>query len=85
MNVYVGNLPWSTTDEDLKNLFEEHGRVQSAKVIIDRDTDRSRGFGFVEMGSDNEARGAIEALNGTSMDGRALTVNEARPRENSRR
>src|ERR1700692_1782283 len=82
MKLYVGNLPYSMTDSDLQQLFEQHGSVQSAQVIIDRDTGRSKGFGFVEMGSDEEAQGAIDALNGKpEASGRILTVNEARPRE----
>jgi RNA recognition motif-containing protein len=69
------------TDDDLRQLFEEHGAVQSANVIMDRDTGRSRGFGFVEMPNDQEAEAAIAALNGKNVDGRNLTVNEAKPRE----
>jgi len=80
MNIYVGNLPWSMTDQDLRGLFEAHGRVDSAKVISDRDTGQSRGFGFVEMPENDEANAAIEALNNYESDGRRLTVNEARPR-----
>ena len=79
--LYVGNLSYETTDSDLQNLFSPHGMVQSAQVIMDRDTGRSKGFGFVEMGNNNEAQAAISALNGKEADGRALTVNEARPRE----
>jgi len=79
--VYVGNLSYGTTDSDLQGMFEEFGTVQSAQVITDRDTGRSKGFGFVEMSSDQEAQAAINALNGKDMDGRALTVNEAKPRE----
>jgi len=79
--LYVGNLAYSLGDEELEQLFAAHGTVQSAKVIVDRDTGRSKGFGFVEMGSDQEAQAAISALNGKEIDGRALTVNEARPRE----
>jgi RNA recognition motif-containing protein len=79
--LYVGNLAWGVTDDDLRQLFEEHGAVQSANVIMDRDTGRSRGFGFVEMPNDQEADAAIAALNGKNHDGRNLTVNEARPRE----
>jgi RNA recognition motif-containing protein len=78
--LYVGNLSYGTTDSDLQQLFGEHGTVQSAQVIMDRDTGRSKGFGFVEMGSDQEAQAAIAALNGKEIDGRALTVNEARPK-----
>jgi RNA recognition motif-containing protein len=79
--LYVGNLAYSVTDSALEQLFETHGTVQSAQVIMDRDTGRSKGFGFVEMGSDQEAQAAIAALNGKDVDGRNLTVNEARPRE----
>src|SRR3989442_6339785 len=79
--LYVGNLPYSVSDSDLQQMFEAHGTVQSAQVIMDRDTGRSKGFGFVEMGSDAEAQAAISAMNGKEVDGRALTVNEARPKE----
>jgi cold-inducible RNA-binding protein len=79
--LYVGNLPYSVSDSDLQQMFEEHGTVQSAQVIMDRDTGRSKGFGFVEMGSDAEAQAAIQAKHGTEIEGRALTVNEARPKE----
>jgi RNA recognition motif-containing protein len=78
--LYVGNLAYGVTDSDLEQLFAAHGTVQSAQVIMDRDTGRSKGFGFVEMGSDAEAQAAIQALNGKESDGRALTVNEARPK-----
>ena len=78
--LYVGNLAYGVTDADLLRLFEAHGTVQSAQVIMDRDAGRSKGFGFVEMGSDQEAQTAIAALGGKEMDGRALTVNEARPK-----
>jgi cold-inducible RNA-binding protein len=78
--LYVGNLAYGVTDADLQRLFEVHGTVQSAQVIMDRDTGRSKGFGFVEMGSDQEAQAAIAALGGKDMNGRALTVNEARPK-----
>jgi RNA recognition motif-containing protein len=78
--LYVGNLTYGVTDSDLQTMFEAHGTVQSAQVIMDRDTGRSKGFGFVEMGSDAEAQAAIAALNGKEVDGRALTVNEARPK-----
>ena len=78
--LYVGNLAYGVTDADLQRLFEVHGTVQSAQVIMDRDTGRSKGFGFVEMGSDQEAQAAIQALSGKEVDGRALTVNEARPK-----
>ena len=80
--LYVGGLPFSVTDERLKELFESHGTVESAKVITDRYTDRSRGFGFVEMSTEQEAEQAIQALNGTELEGRSLTVNESKPREN---
>jgi cold-inducible RNA-binding protein len=79
--LYVGNLSYEVTDNDLQSLFEPHGTVQSAQVIMDRDAGRSKGFGFVEMNSDQEAQAAIAALNGQESNGRALTVNEARPRE----
>jgi cold-inducible RNA-binding protein len=81
VKIYVGNLPFSTRDEELKALFEQHGEVESAKVITDRETGRSRGFGFVEMKDDSAGAQAIEALNGTENGGRKLVVNEARPRE----
>jgi RNA recognition motif-containing protein len=79
--LYVGNLSYNATGSDLEQLFSQHGTVQSAEVIADRDTGRSKGFGFVQMGSDEEAQAAISALNGQQHDGRALTVNEAKPRE----
>ena len=79
--LYVGNLSYDLTSSDLQQLFETHGTVQSAEVIADRMSGRSRGFGFVEMGSDEEAQAAIGALNGEDHGGRALTVNEAKPRE----
>jgi RNA recognition motif-containing protein len=78
--LYVGNLAYGITDGDLEQMFAPHGTVQSAQVIMDRDTGRSKGFGFVEMGSDAEAQAAIAALNGQQRDGRSLTVNEARPK-----
>lgn len=77
MNIYVGNLPFSTTEEDLRALFEAHGEVSEASVIMDRQTGRSRGFGFVLMPDDNAAQAAIEALHGQSMEGRDLRVNPA--------
>lgn len=80
MNIYVGNLPFSAVGADLEELFGEYGQVDSAAVISDRETGRSRGFGFVEMADDNEARKAIEELDGADFDGRNLSVNEARPR-----
>ena len=79
--LYVGNLSYDTTDSDLQNLFAAHGTVQSAQVIKDRETGRSKGFGFVELDSGAQAQAAIAALNGQEVNGRALTVNEARPRE----
>ncbi|MCS6796945.1 MAG: RNA-binding protein [Myxococcota bacterium] len=81
MRLYVGNLPFSTTDADLRQLFEEHGSVREASVVTDRDSGRSRGFGFVLMDDPAQARAAIETLNGYMLGGRSLTVNEARPRE----
>ena len=79
--LYVGNLAYGVTDSDLEAMFGAHGTVQSAQVIMDRETGRSKGFGFVEMSSDQEAQAATAGLNGQQKDGRALTVNEARPRE----
>jgi RNA recognition motif-containing protein len=79
--LYVGNLSYNTNSSDLEQLFAAHGTVQSAEIIADRDTGRSKGFGFVQMGSDAEAQAAIAALNGQEHDGRQLTVNEAKPRE----
>ena len=79
--LYVGNLSYDTTSSQLEQMFGPHGTVKSAEVIQDRDTNRSKGFGFVQMGSDGEAQAAIAALNGQQQDGRALTVNEAKPRE----
>lgn len=79
--LYVGNLSYSTSDAELRKLFEEYGTVESAQVIMDRDSGRSKGFGFVEMSNAQEAQSAIDALNGQEVGGRALTVNEARPRE----
>ena len=79
--LYVGNLPYSFRDEDLQRAFSAHGNVNSAKVMMERDTGRSKGFGFVEMGSDAEAQAAISALHGQQQGGRALVVNEARPME----
>jgi RNA recognition motif-containing protein len=80
-NIYVGNLTWDSTADDLLALFQSYGAVARAQVITDRETGRSRGFGFVEMDNDEEAQTAIDALNGTPYRGRPLTVNEARPRE----
>ncbi len=79
--LYVGNLGYNIEKNDLEQMFAAHGTVTSVQVIMDRDSGRSKGFGFVEMGSEGEAQAAIEALNGKSIDGRALTVNEARPQE----
>ena len=82
MKLYVGNLTYEVNDAGLEQMFAAHGSVKSAQVIMDRDTGRSKGFGFVEMTNDNEARAAIAALNGQQVEGRSLSVNEARPREN---
>lgn len=79
--LYVGNLPYSFRDEDLQQAFSQHGTVSSAKVMMERDTGRSKGFGFVEMGSDAEAQAAINGMNGQQFGGRGLVVNEARPME----
>ena len=79
--LYVGNLPYTVRDEDLQQSFSEFGSVTSAKVMMERDTGRSKGFGFVEMGSDAEAQAAIKGMNGQSLGGRSVTVNEARPME----
>ena len=78
--LYVGNLPWSTNSASLEGMFAQHGAVRSAEVISDRETGRSRGFGFVEMETEEGSQAAIQALNGAEMEGRALTVNEARER-----
>ncbi|MCW5900270.1 MAG: RNA-binding protein [Flavobacteriales bacterium] len=80
MNIYVANVPYSVKDQDLRELFEPYGEVTSAKIIMDKVTNRSRGFGFVEMSDDNAGRTAIEATNGKNFHGRDLVVNEARPR-----
>src|SRR5262249_34363911 len=80
-NIYVGNLVWTASSDDLYALFQEHGKVTRAQVIMDRETGRSRGFGFVEMENDGEAQKAIDALNGADFKGRPLTVNEAKPRD----
>lgn len=80
-NIYVGNLPFSVTVEDVRDLFGAYGTVESVNLITDRETGRLRGFGFVEMGSPQEASTAIAELNGSNMNGRTLTVNEARPRQ----
>jgi len=79
--LFVGSLPFSTTDEELEQLFAEYGKVNSARVITDRETRRSKGFGFVEFENDEEGKAAEQALNGKDFGGRSLTVNEARPRE----
>ncbi|HOF19240.1 MAG TPA: RNA-binding protein [Phycisphaerae bacterium] len=79
-NIYVGNLPYSVNDAELQQMFSEHGAVKSAKVVMDRETGRSRGFGFVEMPDDAEAQAAIAAMNGQDMDGRKLVVNVAKPK-----
>lgn len=81
MNIYVGNLSYSATDEDLRTAFSAYGTVKSASVIMDRTTGQSRGFGFVEMATKSEGDAAIEGLNGKDLKGRALRINEARPRE----
>ncbi len=81
MNIYVGNLSWQMTDEQLRDTFSEFGNVKSAKIIFDKYTNRSKGFGFVEMDNDEEAKKAIEELNEKEVMGRALRVNEAKPRE----
>lgn len=79
--LFVGSLSWGVNDDQLKDFFSEVGTVVSATVIVDRETNRSKGFGFVEMSSDEEAKAAVDQLNGKELDGRAVTVNEARPRE----
>lgn len=81
MNIYVGNLNFDTTEDDLKQAFEQYGQVESVKIISDRYTGRSKGFGFIEMPGDDEARAAIEGLDGSDLGGRNLKVNEAKPRE----
>jgi len=81
MDIYVGNLPWSASEQELADSFGEHGAVEKATIIVDRDSGRSKGFGFVTMNNNDEANAAIDALNGTDLGGRALKVNEARPRE----
>ena len=85
MKIYAGNLSYSVTSEDLRTAFEEFGTVDSAEVILDRDTNRSKGFGFTEMSNDEEARAAIAGLNGKDMDGRSLNVSEARPKRTESR
>ncbi len=81
MNIYVGNLPYSTDRDELRAVFEQYGEVSSARVVADRETGRSRGYGFVEMPNAEQAQAAIEALNGKEIGGRKAVVNEARPRE----
>jgi RNA recognition motif-containing protein len=81
LNIYVGNLSFDTSEDELRNAFASYGAVTSARVATDRETGRARGFGFVEMSSDAEAQAAIRGLNGSNLQGRALNVNEARPRE----
>ena len=80
MNIYVGNLSWNLKDQDLSNLFASHGEVVSAKIVLDKFTNRSKGFGFVEMANDDQAQAAITALNGSEVDGRNIVVNESRPK-----
>lgn len=81
MNIYVGNLSWNLKDQDLANLFTPYGEVASAKIVMDKFTQRSKGFGFVEMSNDEQAQAAIAQLNGSEVDGRNLVVNESRPKE----
>ncbi len=81
MNLYVGNLSFDTDEQSLRQLFADYGNVSSARIITDRETGRSRGFGFVELDDDSAALKAVTELNGTELDGRTLTINEARPRE----
>ena len=81
MNIFVGNLPYTVTDRDLRSAFEAHGQVTSASVILDKQTGKSRGFGFIEMPNKDEGTAAVEALNETELKGRAIRVNEAQPRE----
>lgn len=85
MNIYVGNLSYKVSDNDLKETFEKFGEVASAKVITDRNTGRSKGFGFVEMENDSEAQNAIDDLDGTEMDGRTIKVNKAKPKPSGNR
>ncbi|MFV0553144.1 MAG: RNA recognition motif domain-containing protein [Mangrovibacterium sp.] len=81
MNIYVSNIPFAVSNEELEDLFANYGEVSSARIIVDKESRRSRGFGFVEMDNDADAKAAIEALNGKEVKGRALNVNEARPRD----
>jgi RNA recognition motif-containing protein len=85
MDIYVGNLPYAATDPDLQELFEQYGKVTSARVILDRMSGRSKGFGFIEMPEQNEAQAAIDALNGSDMMGRAIRVNESQPKPRGER
>ena len=85
MNIYVANIPWKATEDELRNLFAGYGEVTSAKIVIDKFTQRSRGFGFIEMRDDSAARNAISQLNGADFMGKNLVVNEARPRTDSPR
>ena len=80
MNIYIGNLPYSTSEDDLRDLFATHGEVSSVNIIIDRDSGRSKGFGFVEMPDKSQAESAINAINQSDVNGRSVRVNEARPR-----
>ena len=80
MNIYVGNISWNLKDQDLSNLFATYGEVSSAKIVTDKFTNRSKGFGFVEMPNDEQAQAAIAALNGSDVDGRSIVVNESRPK-----
>ncbi|WP_297089677.1 RNA-binding protein [uncultured Draconibacterium sp.] len=84
MNIYIGNLPFNLGEEDLREIFEEYGEVASAKIIMDKFTGRSKGFGFIEMEDDSEATKAIEELNNAEVGGRNIKVNESKPRENNR-
>ncbi len=84
MNIYVGNLSWGLSEDDLRDAFESYGEVDSVKIIQDKMTGRSRGFGFVEMPDDSEGKAAIAELNGKELDGRAIKVNEARPKRDDR-
>jgi RNA recognition motif-containing protein len=85
MNIYVSNISFKSSEDELRELFEQHGEVSSVKIILDKETQRSRGFGFVDMPDDSEAKQAIEELNGYSLQGKDLTVNEARPKTDSPR
>jgi RNA recognition motif-containing protein len=85
MNIYAGNLSWNLKDQDLQNLFAQYGEVTSAKIVNDKFSGRSKGFGFVEMANDEQGNAAIAALNGTEVDGRAIVVNESRPKPEGER